>query len=140
MNGANVLSDPARKFVLTANQANFDAYWKEVNETRTRERVANRLAELDTPREELDLLADSQKKTEPLTDSELRAMRLTLESRGTFATSATMPPALANYKLRSIAAAMKPEEKNEQARNVMADAQYEKDRQAMPAPQWPSVS
>ncbi len=134
MNAANLMSDAARKFVLTADPANFNAYWKEVNETRTRERVASRLSELDTPQEELDLLADSQKKTEPLTDSELRAMRLTLESRGTFATSSTMPPALANYKLRSIEAGMKPEEKIERARGVMADQQYEKDRQAMLAP------
>src|SRR3954447_21516279 len=75
MNAANSQSDSARKFVLTADPAHFNAYWKEVNETKTRERVANRLAELDTPQDELDLLADSQQKTEPLTDSELRAMR-----------------------------------------------------------------
>ena len=62
--------------------AYFDAYWREVEQTRTRERVAARLAQLETPQEELDLLAESQQKTEPLADSELRAMRLTLESRG----------------------------------------------------------
>ena len=134
MNAANLMSDAARKFVLTADAANFEAYWREVNETKTRERAATRLAELDTPQEELDLLADSQKKTEPLTDSELRAMRLTLESRGTFTTSSTMPPALANYKLRSIEANMSPEEKANRARGLMADAQYEKDRQVMLAP------
>ena len=59
MNAANLMSDAARKFVLTADPANFTAYWKEVNETKTRERVASRLSELDTPQEELDLLADS---------------------------------------------------------------------------------
>src|SRR5687768_8230031 len=55
------LSDDARKFVINNDKEALDNYWRERESTRTTERVINRLVELQTPQEELDLLADGQK-------------------------------------------------------------------------------
>src|SRR3954471_12399647 len=49
------LSDDARKFVINNDKAALDDYWREVEQTKTVERVTQRLAELRTPQEELDL-------------------------------------------------------------------------------------
>ena len=127
------LSGDARKFVVSNDRDALDRYWKEVDVTKTRERIMARLVALQTPQEELDLLAAGQKKAEALTDAEVHAMRLALESKGTFATSGTMPPAVAAYKLKSIETSMQYEEKLERARELLFDAQYEKDKQAIMA-------
>src|SRR5687768_4810147 len=58
------LSDDARKFVVSNDRDALDRYWREVETTKTRERVMQRLVELQTPQEELDLVADGQKKAE----------------------------------------------------------------------------
>ena len=55
------LSDDARKFVINNDKAALDNYWREVEQTKTRERVTQRLAELQTPQEELDLIAEARK-------------------------------------------------------------------------------
>lgn len=125
------LSDDARKFVVTNNRDALDRYWREVEATKTPERVMQRLVALQTLQEELDLLAEGQKKSETLTDAEVHAMLLALESQGTFATSGTMPPAVAAYKLKSLETTMPPEEKIERAREVLFDAQDDKDKQAI---------
>jgi hypothetical protein len=127
------LSDDTRKFVVSNDRDALDRYWREVETTKTRERVTQRLMELQTPQEELDLLAEGQKKAEALADAEVHAMRLALESKGTFTTSGTMPPAVAAYKLKSLETSMKYEEKLERARELLFDAQYEKDKQAIMA-------
>ncbi|MGE3268295.1 MAG: methyl-accepting chemotaxis protein [Chloroflexota bacterium] len=130
-NATAMLSDEARKFVLNNDKANFEAYWREIQETKTRERVVEELTKLGTPQEELDLIAESVKTSESLTDTELHAMRLALESRGTFATSGGMPPAIAEYKLRGMEIGLTPEEKMNRARSLVFDAGYEKDKKAV---------
>ena len=125
------LSDDARKFVINNDKAALDNYWREVEQTKTRERVMNRLAELQTPQEELDLLVESQKKAEAMADSEVRAMRLALEGKGTFATTGAMPPAVAAYKLRGLESSLPYEEKLLRSRELLFDAQYDKDKQAI---------
>ncbi|MFN8636776.1 MAG: methyl-accepting chemotaxis protein [Chloroflexota bacterium] len=125
------LSDDARKFVINNDKAALDSYWREVEQTKTYERVTKRLVELQTPPEELALIADAQKKSEGLADTEVRAMRLALEGKGTFAGSAGMPAAVAAYKLRGLESSLKPEEKLERSRALVFDAQYDKDKQAV---------
>jgi hypothetical protein len=125
------LSDDARKFVINNDKDALTSYWREVDETKTRESVAQRLTELQTPQAELDLLAEAQQKYEVVADTEVRAMRLALEGKGTFATSGTMPPAVAAYKLRGMESSLKPEEKLERSRALVFDAQYDKDKQAI---------
>ena len=125
------LSDDARKFVINNDKDALDNYWREVEQTKTRERVTNRLAELQTPREELDLLAEGQKKAESMADSEVRAMRLALEGKGTFANTGGCQPAIAAYKLRGLENALPYEEKLQRSRALLFDAQYDKDKQAI---------
>jgi methyl-accepting chemotaxis protein len=125
------LSDDARKFVINNDKDALESYWREVDKTKTTERVTARLIELQTPQEELDLIADARKKSEGLADTEVRAMRLAMEGKGTFATSGTMPPAVAAYKLRGLEGSLKPEEKLERSRLLVFDVQYDKDKQAV---------
>jgi methyl-accepting chemotaxis protein len=130
-NATVFLSDEARKFVLNSDKAHYDAYWREVQETRTRDRVIVQLTGLGTPQEELDLIAQSVKRSEALVDAELHSMRLALESKGTFATAGAMPPALAQYNLRALERALSADEKMDRARTLLFDAQYEKDKNAV---------
>src|SRR3954453_6253728 len=55
------LSDDARKFVINNDRDALTSYWREVEQTKTRERDIPRLTELQTPQQELDLLAEGQK-------------------------------------------------------------------------------
>jgi methyl-accepting chemotaxis protein len=125
------LSDDARKFVINNDTDALANYWREVEQTKTRESVVQRLTELQTPQAELDILAEGQQKYETVADTEVRAMRLALEGKGTFATSGTMPPAVAAYKLRGLESALKPEEKLDRSRALVFDNQYDKDKQAI---------
>jgi methyl-accepting chemotaxis protein len=124
-------SDDARKFVINNDKDALDSYWREVDKTKTMDRVTARLVELQTPQQELDLIADARKKSEGLADVETRAMRLAMEGKGTFTTSGAMPPAVAAYKLRGLEASLKPEEKLERSRLLVFDVQYDKDKQAV---------
>jgi methyl-accepting chemotaxis protein len=125
------LSDDARKFVINNDKAALDNYWREVEQTKTRDRVTQRLVELQTPQEELELIAEGQKKAEGLADTEVRAMRLALEGKGTFANTGSMPPAVAAYKLRGMESSLRPEEKLQRSRELVFDAQYDIDKQAI---------
>src|SRR5215213_1071056 len=125
------LSDDARKFVINNDKDALDSYWREVEKTKTIDRVTARLVELQTPQGELDLIADARKKSEGLADTEVRAMRLAMEGKGTFASSGTMPPAVAAYKLRGLEGSLKPEEKLERSRLLVFDVQYDKDKQSV---------
>jgi methyl-accepting chemotaxis protein len=124
-------SDDARKFVINNDKEALDNYLREVEKTKTVERITNRLIALQTPQEELDLIADATKKSESLADTEVHAMRLAMEGKGTFTTSGAMPPAVAAYKLRGLESSLTPEEKLDRSRQLVFDAQYDKDKQAV---------
>jgi methyl-accepting chemotaxis protein len=55
------LSDDTRKFVINNDRDALTNYWREIEQTKSRERVIERLAELQTPQEEMDLIAEAQK-------------------------------------------------------------------------------
>ncbi|UFJ39355.1 hypothetical protein LOK74_14900 [Brevibacillus humidisoli] len=48
------------------DRVHFDNYWREVNETKTRERVIQQLRELNTPEEELALVEQAKQQSDDL--------------------------------------------------------------------------
>lgn len=73
-NASDYLTNEARKYVQFGEKKYYDNYWKEVNETKTRDRVVNRLKELNAPKEELDLIEKAKQNSDALIKTEDAAM------------------------------------------------------------------
>lgn len=73
-NASDYLTNEARKYVQFGEKTYYDNYWKEVNETKTRDRVVNRLKELNAPEEELALLQKAKDNSDALVKTEDAAM------------------------------------------------------------------
>jgi methyl-accepting chemotaxis protein len=74
-NSSDYLTNEARAFVQFGNKVHYDNYWKEVNETKTRDHVVEKLTELGAPKEELDLISQSKQNSDTLVKTESAAMK-----------------------------------------------------------------
>ncbi|WP_442602020.1 methyl-accepting chemotaxis protein [Paenibacillus sp. KN14-4R] len=74
-NSSDYLTNEARAFVQFGDKAHYDNYWKEVNETKTRDHVVMKLTELGAPKEELDLISQSKQYSDVLVKTENAAMK-----------------------------------------------------------------
>ncbi|SFB54529.1 methyl-accepting chemotaxis protein [Cohnella sp. OV330] len=74
-NSSDYLTNEARAFVQFGDKVHYDNYWKEVNETKTRDHVVERLTALGAPKEELDLISESKQKSDALVKIEDAAMK-----------------------------------------------------------------
>jgi methyl-accepting chemotaxis protein len=74
-NASNFLTEQARRYTIFGDKAHFDAYWKEVNETKTRDRVISRLVALGAPKAELDLIEKAKNSSDTLIATEDAAMK-----------------------------------------------------------------
>ncbi|MGH4124591.1 MAG: methyl-accepting chemotaxis protein [Clostridium sp.] len=72
---SNYLTDQARRYVIDGDKTFYDNYWKEVNETKTRDRVVTKLKELNAPQMELDLIEKAKKNSDALIKTEEAAMK-----------------------------------------------------------------
>src|SRR5690606_31801099 len=63
---SDYLTNEARRYVQFGAQRHLDNYWHEVNETKTRDRVVNRLRELGAPQGELDLIEQAKNNSDAL--------------------------------------------------------------------------
>jgi methyl-accepting chemotaxis protein len=70
------LTNEARAYVQFGEVAHKDAYYKEVKEVKTREKVLKRLAEMGAPKDELDLIEKAKQQSETLGKREEEAIRL----------------------------------------------------------------
>jgi methyl-accepting chemotaxis protein len=68
------LTNEARRYVQFGNRRHLDNYWREVKETKTRDRVVTRLRELGAPQNELDLIEEAKNKSDELIKTEEAAM------------------------------------------------------------------
>ena len=73
-NSSDRLTKEARRYVIYGEKAHFDNYWREVNETKTGERVVARLKELDAPADELALIEQGKALSDKLIATEEAAM------------------------------------------------------------------
>ena len=72
---SNYLTDQARRYVIDGDKTFYDNYWKEVNETKTRDRVVTKLKELNAPQNELDLIEKAKNNSDALIKTEDAAMK-----------------------------------------------------------------
>lgn len=74
-NASDYLTNEARKYVQFGDKIHYDNYWREVKETKTRDRVVARLSELNAPKEELDLIQKAKQNSDALVNTEDAAMK-----------------------------------------------------------------
>src|SRR5689334_14041699 len=72
---SDLLTNEARRYTIFGDKRHFDNYWREVKETKTRDRVVARLKELGAPKEELDLIAKAKANSDALIKTEEAAMQ-----------------------------------------------------------------
>jgi len=74
-NASDYLTNEARRYAVFGEKEHFDNYWREVNETKTRDKVVARLTELNAPQEELDLITEAKQNSDALIAIEDAAMK-----------------------------------------------------------------
>ncbi|MGG4340530.1 methyl-accepting chemotaxis protein [Paenibacillus lautus] len=72
---SDYLSNEVRAYVQFGEKVHYDNYWKEVNETKTRDHVVESLTALGAPKEELDLIEESKQISDTLVELENVAMK-----------------------------------------------------------------
>jgi len=72
---SDYLTDEVRYYVQTGKKAHFENYWREIRETRRREKVITRLEELGAPVQYLELLEKSASESHKLAKVEEIAMK-----------------------------------------------------------------
>ncbi len=72
---SDFLTKEARRHTIFGDKRHYDAYWKEVNETKTRDMVVVRLKELNAPKNELALIEKAKKNSDALIATESAAMK-----------------------------------------------------------------
>ncbi|HVT52190.1 MAG TPA: HAMP domain-containing methyl-accepting chemotaxis protein [Dongiaceae bacterium] len=72
---SDFLTNEARRYAVFGDKRHYDAYWKEVNETKTRDRVVARLRALGAPQSELDLIEEAKNNSDALIKTEDAAMK-----------------------------------------------------------------
>ncbi len=129
---SDYLTDEARKYAVTKDITHLNKYWEEINITKTRDHVIDRLGELDSPPAEKSLLAEAKKHSDDLVETERHSMRLVLEGLGE--TEANMVPEVAGFHLSAEERLLSKEEKLAKARDIMFDAQYDADKKSIMSP------
>jgi methyl-accepting chemotaxis protein len=133
LNGASdLLTDTARQYSVTTDRRYLDAYWHEIDVTKSRDAVVARLTELGAPASELAKIEQAKANSDALVQTESRSQRLVLEAAGV--PESQMPAAIAGFTLSPADAALSPKEKVDVARRIMFDAEYEKNKGVIVAP------
>ena len=70
------LTEEIQRYVSTGDRRHYDDFWREVKETRTRERVVERLKEMRATEDELDLIEAAKRGSDDLVGVEESAMDL----------------------------------------------------------------
>ena len=129
---SDYLTDEARKYAITTDISHLEKYWEEIEVTKTRDNAILRLKELNSPAEELMLLAEAKNNSDALVDTERRSMRLVLEALGTGVED--MAPEVASFPLNIVEQELSSQEKLAKAREIMFDAQYDADKKGIMDP------
>jgi hypothetical protein len=116
---SKLLTNEVRAYAVTTSDNHLDAYWAEINETKTRDRVVARLKALGATSEELGLLEEAKANSDGLVTTETRAMRLVLDAAG--AAPAEMPEPVAAFELNARDAALDADAKLAKAREILFD-------------------
>ncbi|QHW31920.1 HAMP domain-containing protein [Paenibacillus rhizovicinus] len=74
-NASDYLTNEARAYVQFGDIVHYDNYWREVNETKTRDHVLDELTKLGAPKEEMDFIAKAKQNSDILVATEDAAMK-----------------------------------------------------------------
>ncbi|WP_051775483.1 methyl-accepting chemotaxis protein [Paenibacillus tyrfis] len=74
-NASDYLTEEMRRYVQFGDKQYYDHYWKEVNETKSRDKVVEQLKALQAPQEELDLIEKAKNSSDTLIKTEEAAMK-----------------------------------------------------------------
>lgn len=129
---SDYLTDEARKYAVTTDISHLKKYWKEIKDTKTRDDVISRLKELDSPSDELMLLAEAKNNSDALVDTERRSMRLVLEAMKV--DESKMEPEVASFRLNIVEEALGSMDKLAMAREIMFDTKYDEDKKSIMDP------
>jgi methyl-accepting chemotaxis protein len=80
-NSSKLLTNEVRHYAQFGDQSHYEAYWREVKETKTRDRVVQRLKELGATASELEYLEKAKANSDTLIKTEEQAMALTKEGK-----------------------------------------------------------
>lgn len=131
-NASDYLTDEARKYAVTRDEIHMNKYWKEINVTKTRDNVISRLDELNSPSEEMALLAEAKKNSDALVETERHSMRLVLDTLRV--PEEKMPPEVASFRLSAEDQKLSTEDKLAKARDIMFDEKYDSDKRSIMDP------
>jgi methyl-accepting chemotaxis protein len=119
---STLLTNEVRAYAVTTDDAHLANYWREVNETKTRDHVVAQLRKLGATSQELDLIAQAKANSDALIATETRAMKLVLEATGV--ARGDMPPGVAEFKLPAADTALDATDKLATARRILFDQTY----------------
>ncbi|HVJ48940.1 hybrid sensor histidine kinase/response regulator [Desulfitobacterium sp.] len=131
-NASDYLTNEARKYAVTRDDIHMNKYWEEIKVTKTRDHVITRLGELNSPQEEMALLAEAKMNSDALVETERHSMRLILETLRI--PEEQMPLEVATYRLSSEEQKFSKEDKLAKARDIMFDEKYDSDKLAIMGP------
>ncbi|HWQ41646.1 MAG TPA: ATP-binding protein [Desulfosporosinus sp.] len=131
-NASDYLTDEARKYAVTRDEIHMNKYWQEINVTKTRDNVISRLGELNSPSDEMALLAEAKKNSDALVETERRSMRLVLDASGV--SKEKMLPEVASFQLSAEDQRLSTEDKLAKARDIMFDEKYDFDKRSIMDP------
>ncbi|WP_286267452.1 hypothetical protein [Thalassotalea atypica] len=121
-NASDYLTTEVRAFVMNGASKHLQNYWVEIDKTRTREKVLDRLEYLGAPSKELALLEQAKRNSDNLVLTEIRSMKLILLVIGV--PEQMMPNAVREFRLTVDDYALSDGEKVKKAREIMFDEQY----------------
>lgn len=75
MDSSDYLTNQVRGYVQYGEKIYYEAYWKEVNQTKTREKVVTKLKKMDTPSDLLGLVQKAKSDSDALAQLEAKAMK-----------------------------------------------------------------
>ena len=123
---SDLLTSEARSYSVTGDRKHLDAYWAEINTTKTRDRVISRLKELGVQQDLLDLLAEAKANSDALVKTETRSQRLMLEATGV--ARADMPGPVAEWALSPADQELSSTRQKALSAKIMFDDQYTADK------------
>ncbi len=122
-NASDYLTNEARKYAVTTDVVHLKNFWEEINVTKTRDKVISKLKELQSPDEELMLLAQAKMNSDALVETEKLSMRMVMEALG--CSGIEKFPEVAAYRLNSEDLKLSSADKLAKAREIVLDEDYD---------------
>ncbi|WP_196605276.1 ATP-binding protein [Pectinatus haikarae] len=120
---SDYLTAEGRKYAVTGDRIHMENYWREIEQTRTRDYVIEKMHSANAPEDELALLEEAKKYSDELVETERRSMRLVLEAE--HISEDMMPVSVASKKLESSDVLLSDKEKRAKAVEIMFDNKYD---------------